>query len=133
MVNRTHPHPFICLAGVLLAVQLSACTSWRVQNISPQQLVSRDSTQRVRIVRLNGAQVTIKGARLRGDTLYGSPTPIAKRMPDTLVAIPLSDVRAIEVRQGDTGKTVGLVLGVSALVAGAVFVAFLSALGQAGY
>ena len=100
MVSLTHRRPLICLCltGALLVGQLSACTSWRVQNITPQQFTVREFTQPVRIVRLNGTQVTLKWARLSGDTLYGTPTPLVGRM----LAIPLSDVRMIEVRQGDT-------------------------------
>ena len=123
MVSLTYRRPFIslCLTGALLVGQLSACTSWRVQNTTPQQFSVRDSRKLVRIVRLNGTRVTLNGARVSGDTLYGTPMPIVETVPNALLAIPLSEVRMIEVRQGDTVKTVGLVLGISALVAGAFF------------
>ena len=132
MVHRTSRRPFIYFACVVLTGPLSACHSWRVQAIAPKQFVIRDSTQRIRVLRLNGAQVTMKRAHVQGDTLYGRPTRIDKSASDTLVAIPLTDVRAIELRQGDAGKTTGLVLGILALVAGAVLVLFAAAYAAAG-
>lgn len=117
MVGFTQHRSFLCacLTGALLVGQLAGCTSWRVASTPPAQFTA-GSTELVRVVRRNGTEVTLREAQVRGDTLYGTPSPV----PGQRLAIPLSDVRTIEVRQGDTAKTVGLVVGVTAAVAGAL-------------
>ena len=123
MLTLTCRRPMLCLTGVLLAAQVSACSSWHVQGVSPGHLTVGDSTQ-LRITRLNGLQVTVRKARVIGDTLFGTPTRIDRRMPDTLVAIPLSDIRVIALRQEDAWKTIGLALGITTLLAGGIFLLF---------
>ena len=117
MVAFTH-RPFLCacLTAALLVAQLASCSTWRVQNNPPQQFTVRDSTQLVRVVRRNGTELTLQEAQVRGDTLYGTST----LAPRQVLAIPLSDVRTIAVRQPDGVKTAGLVVGVTVGVAGAI-------------
>lgn len=111
----------MCLTGLVVG-QLAACTSWRVQNAPPQQFTVQDATKLIRIVRRNGAVLTLQGTRVGGDSLYGT----SKRygVADSLVAIPLSDIQTIEVRQMSTAKTVGLVAGIIVGVAGVVVLWF---------
>jgi hypothetical protein len=106
----------------LLVIQLSACTSWRVQNAPPQQFTVQDASKPIRVVRRNGAALTLQGTRVSGDTLYGTNKRYG--VADSLVAIPLSEIRTIEVRQGSTGKTVGLIAGITVGVAGAIVLFF---------
>ena len=118
MLTLSRRRPMIWLTGVLLAGQLSACSSWHPQSVSPRQLVVGDSTQRVRITRLNGPQLTVTNAHVRGDTLFGTLIPVDKNLSETLVAVPLNDVQAIALRQSDVGKSVITLVVVGVLVGG---------------
>lgn len=113
----------LCLTGAFFVSQLAACSSWQVQNIAPREFRTRDAAQPVRIVRLNGTYVTLTGVRVGGDSLYG--TPVLAVEPNVVLAIPLSDIREIVVRQGDGEKTIYLVIGVVALTAVTLYGAFL--------
>lgn len=102
----------------MLVGQLTACTSWRVQNSPPQQFTARDPTQQLRVVRRSGAVMMLRGARIGADTLYGTHKRSDAGVADTVVAIPLSDVQSIAVRDADSAKTITLVAGI-VVVAGA--------------
>ena len=121
MIALTWHGPRFCLATVLLSGCLAACSSWHIENTSPEQLVGEDSTRRVRITRQDGERLTIDQPRLRGDTLYGTPSRVRSSPANQPVAIPLADVREIAVPQRDAGKTIGLILGITAFVGGAAF------------
>jgi len=107
--------------------QLAACSSWQAQHNAPREFRTRDAAQPVRIVRLNGTYVTLTGARVSGDSLYG--TPVLAIEPNVVLAIPLSDIKEIVVRQGDGEKTIYLVIGIVALTAVTLYGAVLLILG----
>ena len=110
---------FVCISvtGSVIA-QLTACTSWRLQNIPPQQFTVQNATKPMRVVRRSGAVMMLRGARIGADTLYGTHKRSDAGLADTVVAIPLSDVQSIAVRDADSAKTVTLVAGI-VVVAGA--------------
>lgn len=74
------------------------------------------------MVRRNGTELILHMARVRSDTLFG--TGVA----NAAVAIPLGEVQRIEVREGDTPKTIALVIGISIVAVGALYLAYLAAL-----
>ena len=113
----------VCLTCIFLVSPLAACSSWQVQRVAPREFRTRDAAQPVRIVRLNGTYVTLTGARVSGDSLYG--TPVLAVEPNVVLAIPLSDIQEIVVRQGDGEKTIYLVIGIVALTAVTLYGVFL--------
>lgn len=119
MVRFTRRRALVCgcLTGALLVGQLAACTTWRTQSTPPQHFTVRDSTQLVRVVRRNGTQVTLQRTRVSGDTLYGTTTPDLAQV----LAIPLSDVQTLAVRERDTGKVVVIVVGAGLFGLAALF------------
>lgn len=94
------------IAVVLLLAYLPACSSWRVENVSPQALIEAEHPAQVRVLRTNGAKQILHQPAITGDTLRGSV-----REPP----IPLANVHAIETRHRDAGKTVLLVVGIVVL------------------
>lgn len=113
-----------CLTGLLLG-QLAACTTWRAQPLPPQQFEAPAAGRQVHIVRVNGSEVTLEATRRSGDTLYGTPPrDYDTNTPATVVAIPLSDIRTIAVREADATKTVGLVLILAIGLAGGALALF---------
>ena len=93
------------LIGLLAATTLNACTSWRVQPVTPEQLISDRPVKEVRIARPDSSWLVLSGPHLVVDSLVGMTR--RKR-----IAIPLTDIRHIAVRQGNALKTTGLVLGI---------------------
>jgi hypothetical protein len=88
----------------------------------PQQFHVRDSKQAVRVVESNGTELTLEGARVSGDTLYGTPT----RDHGGVVAIPFNGIYSVAVREKDGEKTAVAFSGIALLV-GVVAIALTSA------
>jgi len=104
-------------ALLLLACYLPACTSWRTQQAAPQDVIAAQHPQAIRVTRTDGSQVEITSPRIEADTLIGHRAGVAPRdSAEARVAIPLSEVAQIEVRQNDAGKTIALAAGVGLAV-----------------
>lgn len=95
----------VCL--MLGAATLSACTSWQVQTVSPEQVIATQNPPAVRVQRLDGSRVVVDSPRIGGDSLVGAtggkPT-----------GVPLADIYQLAIRHDDGAKSVGLVLVVAA-------------------
>lgn len=98
----------------------SACFSYRAVSEPLPVVLARPQT--VRVHGAMGARVEIGTARITGDSLVGrdpwGPTPGELGVTSVrLLAVRLSDVRKVEVRKFDRGKTVTrVVVSVGALV-----------------
>lgn len=109
------------VAWVVLSSGLTACTRWQVQEISPQQVVTRMKPSRIRVTRTDSTRLEVVGPQVAGDSLIGT-------VPGKPFSMPLSDVSAVAVRKGNPGGTIALLLGIAA----AGFAAFIAALAAAG-
>jgi hypothetical protein len=97
------------LAGVLLLAQMaSGCTSWRVMQVAPQELLVREHPEAIRVQEKGGSTYVLRNPVIDGDSLMGTLKHVSRR-------IPLATVDAVAVRKFSTLKTLGLVLGVPAL------------------
>jgi len=108
---------------VLSVSGLSACTSWQVQNASPQQVLAQYRPTQVRITRTDTTEVVLREPRITGDTIYGateSSAHGAARADRNAVA--LDHVNHVALRKTDTGKTTLLALGSAAVASGVGFV-----------
>lgn len=92
------------IVGQLCATLLSACHSWHVASVTPEQLISADHPKVVR-VHVAGGPLNVVMPEVRDETLYG-------RVAAKTVAIPLREIQAISVKRGSLGKTVLLGFGV---------------------
>jgi hypothetical protein len=106
------------VCAVLLPCYLAACTSWKTQKVSPEQVLADEQPDNVRVTLIDGSQVEVFQPTVSGDTLTGL-------REGQRVSIPLASVSELELREGDSGKTVllaaGIVIGVgAALVLGAL-------------
>jgi hypothetical protein len=113
------PTRFRPLVLLLAATLLPACYSWRTSTVPVDQALTNRPDE-VRVTRHDGTQLILSSPHLSGDTLIGVRR--ASRS-EVSVAVPLSDVRAIEVRRFDGVETAGLIVGVGAtaiLIAAAV-------------
>ena len=128
------------VAALVLAcyvMSTTGCTSWKTsqgnietvlaaQPVAPPQaqtapanafggLTTADSqatgagpVESIRISTATGASLVLHAPRIANDTVYGR---LKSDAPE--VAIPIADVTSVQTRQGSTGKTLGLVLGIA--------------------
>jgi hypothetical protein len=100
------------VSSVLLAAQAAGCSSWRVEQVSPEQLLRDRAPAEVRVARADGTQLILGGPRISGDSLTGVNGGIPR-------GVPLGDISTIATRHGEAGKSVllglGLILGVVAI------------------
>jgi hypothetical protein len=106
-----------CRLALLLLFMPTACHSWRVENIAPEQVISLKQPNKIRLFTTDSTRMELQppsvvGNFLRGNDKHGSGTQ----------NIPLADIRSLETWQADGGKTGILVGGLAVVVVGlAVF------------
>jgi len=98
------------IAWAFFVVQMTACSSWRVEQVSPAQLVTEKSPHEVRISRVGQAPLVVAKPTIVGDSLIG----VAQGATH---GVPLADITTIATRQGNPLKSVlfGVVLAGTAL------------------
>jgi hypothetical protein len=86
-----------------------------VWEVSPEQLISQEQPDSVLVKMADGSKLVLQDPAVFRDTLSGAHD-------GTAVRIPLASVSELEVRQGDTVKTIVVVMvitvGVAAVAAG---------------
>ena len=107
------------LSTLLVVTTLTACTSWRVQPVSPERLLNDERPKAVRVQRADSSRVVLNSPQLVSDSLLG--TTRGQR-----TAVPLADITQIAVRRGNGLKTTGLILGIPAAALAVILVAYLS-------
>jgi hypothetical protein len=98
-------------AAILLAAYLPACTGYQVMaDPSTGLQASPKPVKEARVTLRTGERFELMSPRVDGDSLRGVPAGGPAR------SVALADVATVEVRKGSTGKTLALVLGVTAVV-----------------
>ena len=110
------------IASTLLLWYLAGCTTWRVQNLTPQQIIDRWHPASVRVTTADRSEFVLDQPEIAGsDSLAGlhngAPSSVA-----------VSDVTQVAIRKFSTGKTVGLVVGISVVAVGIAAVIALAGL-----
>ncbi len=108
------------LSSILLPVYLSSCTSWQVQPVSPEQVVTEDQPSKIRVTLTDSSELEMEQPRIVGDTLRGL---VKGGADDSLVErdVLLADIATVRVKKTDPGRTAFLGLGIAAVIGGAVF------------
>jgi hypothetical protein len=92
------------IVNTLLLWCLTGCSTWRVQNLTPQQVIDRWHPASVRITTTHSSQFVLKQPRIAaGDSLVGQ----AAGVPD---GVAISDVTHVAIRRFSARKTLGLIL-----------------------
>ena len=100
----------------LITLSATGCTGWRIDKVTPQELLARHSPESMRLTLKDSSRIVIGTPRLRGDTLVGSRGV-------TQVRIPLDSVARTETpHAGATPWIVGIsvVLALGAVIAYAI-------------
>ena len=107
--------PRSVVATVLLAGQVAGCSSWRVEQAPPEQVLHQRTPTEVRVTRTDGSQLVLGRPRISGDSLTGFAG-------GALRGVLMTDIGAIATRHGNAGKSVLLGVGSlgGALVIGAI-------------
>jgi hypothetical protein len=109
------------IASTLLLCYLAACTSWHVkQGVSPRQVISTEHPRTVRVTRTDGSRISLDEPRIvTGDSLVGVHNGVRS-------SVVVSDVTQVATQKFSPGKSIGLVLGLSAAVVAVAVIACLS-------
>ncbi len=111
------------IACILLPCYLVACTSWKTQEASPQQVINEDQPNKVQVTLADGSKLVLEEPAVSGDTLSGLDD-------GTPVHIPLANVSSIAVKGQDVVKSGLIVFGVVVVVAAVVVVSEFSCTGD---
>jgi hypothetical protein len=101
---------------LLTILLITGCQVWHTENVTPQQVLDSRSREKIRVTRADGSRVVLQRPAIHGDTLSGW------RWKEGLVQIPLNHVRETATPHTSTGRTVGLLVGIGAIVAAAYLV-----------
>ena len=103
------------------ALLLTACGSWQVQAVSPQQALSdpRYVGRTVRLTTVENEQVVVGDVQLRGEHVVG-------REGYRPFTIPLARVREVATKHISPGRTVGLIAGTAAAIGGVILIALIA-------
>ena len=93
------------VGSVLLTTQIVACSSWRVEPVTPEQFLRDRSPAELRVTQTDGRQLVLGQPKVSGDSLTGITNGTRRGVPFTAVA-------AISTRHADVGKSVLLGLGI---------------------
>lgn len=102
---RTRPWHLLVIAGTLA---LPACTTWAHQSAPPADVVASHPDALIRVTRTDHSVITLRRAKLVGDTLVGTTDDNARLR----VAVPLTDVESVDTRSISGTRTAGLGVGV---------------------
>lgn len=99
------------MAGIALMCHLAACTSWQGRPATAPDVSRIPPTEEVRVVRNDGVTITLTDARVNGDSLVGR-VRLQKGVTMTQpTATALTDIRELQVKKTDAGKTALAFLG----------------------
>jgi hypothetical protein len=122
MSRRLERHVLVrTISLVLLAGEVSGCSSWRTQEAFPERVLARKSPERVRVT-VGDSQFVLLGPRIEHDSLLGTAmVPDSGRLRvATPVALDLRDIQRLETPGINTGRTIALTLGGLAIATGVV-------------
>ena len=114
-------------AVLILYLSLSACTSWRLNEVTPQAaLQTQPAPKSMRVTLTDSSSIVINNPTMQGDTIVGVD------QTNAAVRVPLDSVLGTETRHGDAGKSVLAVLGVAAAAFAVLAVVFVISCNQSG-
>jgi hypothetical protein len=105
---------FPVLASLFLTLLLAACSSWHEQSGPVPEVLAAKHPGTVRVTRQDESRVVLTEPQVTGEGLQG-------QVDGKPTEVPLSDVKSIALRQGDTGASVGLVVFLAAVLVGGFF------------
>ena len=104
---------------LLLPAFLAGCSSWYVQEVGPQQLITKEQPGKIRVTLTDGSQMVLDQPRVSGDTLMGCQLfEVQGQQGCPIVSIPLSDVTDVAIEKTNPVKVFVVLLVVGAFYFG---------------
>lgn len=103
------------VSALMLAAYLPACTSYHATTQPVAEVTAAPTPPKhLRVTTNDGSVVEVDAPRVANDTLYGSTwvTGPGGQQRAGVMAIPVADIRTVEVKKGDGMKTLLLVGGI---------------------
>src|SRR5207237_9346994 len=91
-----------CWAVILMAGQIGGCTAWRLETVSPAEVIARDKPSVVRVEYADEQQEVLYQPEVRGDSLSGRSEPDAREADRTVA---LARVTSGATRHRRAGRT----------------------------
>jgi hypothetical protein len=108
------------LVAVLLCaaflIQTSGCTGWSTQQKPPSEVLTEKAYDKARVTSNDGRRIEVYQPRVVNDTLVGFTSQPSEKKQANAVAIPVSDIRYVEVQKVSAGNTILLVAGIGLTV-----------------
>jgi hypothetical protein len=99
------------VAAITMMSYLAACTSWQVTQAVPERAMH------LRITQVDGTRMLLYDSRQIGDSVVGFAQSDSGSPSERLrVALPYADLRKIERKQPNAGKTILAVVGLGAVI-----------------
>lgn len=111
------------VCSILIAAQtLAGCTSWHIEQVSPQALLNREHPSEIQVQERAGTKYVLDAPQIVGDSLTGTVQRVTTRetVENVPRRIPLSAVEHVAVRKSDGVKTVLAVAGGFVVILGVV-------------
>lgn len=104
------PRARVVTGAILVLTHVAtACTSWRVPPVSPEELISREHPSAIQVREHGGGKYVLTSPRLEQDSLTGYVKRVERR-------VPMMTIDRVAVRRFSPMKTVGLIVGVPAAI-----------------
>jgi len=117
------------IALLLLALHLGACATWRPSGVAPRELIQQERPRLIRVFGDDRVARVVRDPRIEDDAIVvdaecrRSPNPRGGYICPTESVVALEDVRQIDVRRVDVGRSAFLLLTIGTFVGAFVFVA----------
>lgn len=111
------------VAWLLLPLHLAACTVYHQRPGSPADVLTQEHPGKVQLILTDGARVLLMQPRVVADSVVGT-TEYTSAAPSRRVAVPLEQVRQVNVARTSAGRvTLGIlvVLAIAAVVGYATY------------
>jgi len=117
---RKH-HGFVPAFALLVACTFSsACTAWHTTSLEPQRFSADTSPARARLTLRDGTQLTATHPVLVGDSLVWVQRSGEGQRDSARSVVLATSIRQVQVREADTGRSIGLLVVLGGLVGGIV-------------
>src|SRR5439155_26158232 len=97
---------------MLMAGQIGGCTAWRLETVSPAEVIAREKPRVVRVQYADEQHEVLYQPEVRGDSLLARSEPDARHADR---AMALADVASIATRHVSGGGPRGWWLGLAAV------------------
>ena len=116
------------LVPVMAVSVLSACHQWKVQEMTPSQVVSEKEPGKIRLTMLDGDRIQIGDPMVANGEIVGHPvrrvTGHNRVIRSDTVRVVADSVSAVEIRQTDAFATgIGVLFGIVAAAGVAILIA----------